>query len=240
MGGRNLNDPVIGMVASSDDQGYLMVGTDGGVFGFGDAPNFGTLGAGYGGDPANVPPIAGITLTPDGQGYWMLEPDGWSYAFSNPTSTSPSPTAAAIVSVANSQVNADPYRGNFCNPYGPCEEWCALFATWVWEQSGVPIPAYPFTGDIYTWAAATTGVLPPTATPVPGDAVLYGTGPWSTATSVHVGLVMQVWPDGAIVTIEGDAGPAPSGSLAVIVNGPYLPSQSTAYNGVPVYAFAQY
>ncbi len=62
----------------------------------------------------------------------------------------------------------------------------------------------------------------------------------STATSVHVGLVMQVWPDGAVVTIEGDAGPAPSGSLAVVVNGPYLPSQSAVYNGLPVYAFAQY
>jgi hypothetical protein len=51
---------------------------------------------------------------------------------------------------------------------------------------------------------------------------------------------MQVWPDGAVVTIEGDAGPAPSGSLAVVINGPYLPSQSTNYNGVPVYAFAAY
>jgi len=54
-----------------------------------------------------------------------------------------------------------------------------------------------------------------------------------------VGLVMQVWPDGAIVTIEGDAGPAPSGSLAVVVNGPYLPSMSAEYNGMPIYAFAQ-
>jgi hypothetical protein len=144
------------------------------------------------------------------------------------------------VSVANSQVNSDPDRGSYCNPYGPCEEWCALFATWVWQRAGVPIPSYPFTGSIYSWAATTTGVLPPSASPVPGDAVLYGTGPYSTSTSVHVGLVVQVWPDGAIVTIEGDAGPAPSGSLAVVVNGPYLPSQSVESNGVPVYAFAQF
>ena len=167
--------------------------------------------------------MAGIALTPDGRGYWLLEPDGWSYSFSNPGSPSPNPTEAAIVSVANSQVASDPDRGNFCNPYGPCEEWCALFATWVWERAGVPIPSYPFTGDIYDWAAGHTAVLPPTAQPAPGDAVLYGTGPWSTATSLHVGLVMQVWPDGAIDTVEGDAGPAPSGSLAVVVNGPYLP-----------------
>ncbi len=240
MGGKPLNDAVVGIAASSDDRGYLLVGTDGGVFGFGDAPFFGTLGGGYGGDPANVPPVAGITLTPDGGGYWMLEPDGWSYSFSNPTSPSPSSTAATIVAVANSQVNSDPNRGRFCNPYGPCEAWCALFATWVWQRAGVPIPSYPFTGSIFGWAATNTGVLPPNAAPVPGDAVLYGTGPSSTSTSVHVGLVMQVWPDGAIVTIEGDAGPAPSGSLAVVVNGPYLPSQSVGSNGVPIYAFARF
>ncbi len=68
--------------------------------------------------------------------------------------------------------------------------------------------------------------------------MLYGTGPQSAATSVHVGVVVQVWPDGAVVTIEGDAGPAPSGSLAVVINGPYLPWDSASYNGFPVYAFA--
>ena len=239
MGGQALNDPVVSMVASPGDNGYMMVATDGGIFGFGAVNFYGSLGDGYQGNPADVPPVAGMAVTPDGKGYWLLEPDGWSYSFSNPGSPSPSPTASAIVSVANSQVESDPDRGNFCNPYGPCEEWCALFATWVWEQAGVPIPSFPFTGSIYNWAAANTAVLPPTQSPVPGDAVLYGTGPWSTATSLHVGLVMQVWPDGAIVTIEGDAGPAPSGSLAVVVNGPYLPAFSAQYNGMPIYAFAE-
>jgi len=239
-GGTVLNDPVIGIAVEPHDSGYLLVATDGGIFGYGDAPYFGSLGSGYDGQPANFPPVAGIALTPDAEGYWLLEPDGWSYAFSNPASPSPSATASAIVSVANSQVNSDPDRGQYCNPYGPCEEWCALFATWVWQRAGIPIPSYPFTGSIYNWAAANTRVLPVTASPVPGDAVLYGTGPYSTASSVHVGLVMQVWPDGAVVTIEGDAGPAPSGSLAVVVNGPYLPRQSAGYNGVPVYAFAQF
>ncbi len=239
MGGQALNDPVTGMVATPSGSGYLLVATDGGIFGFGVAPYYGSLGAGYGGDPANVPPVTGIALTPDGKGYWLLEPDGWSYSFSNPPNPSPSGTAAAVVAIANSQVNSDPVRGMFCNSYGPCEQWCALFATWVWEQAGIPIPPYPFTGNIYGWAAANGEVLGPTSTPLPGDAVLYGTGPSSTSTSVHVGLVVQTWPDGAIVTIEGDAGPAPVGSLAVIVNGPYLPSQSAVYNGMSIYAFAR-
>jgi len=239
IGGTPLNDPVVGMTATADDGGYYFVATDGGVFTEGDAAYRGSLGAGLNGNPADIPPVAAITLAAGDSGYWLLEPDGFRYSFANPPGPPPGSTASTIVAVAAAQVNADPYPGNFCNPYGPCEEWCALFATWVWEQAGVPVPSYAFTGDIFSWAAAHTGVLAPTATPAPGDAVLYGTGPWSTATSVHVGLVAQTWPDGAVVTIEGDAGPAPTGSLAVIINGPYLPSDSSAYNGVPVYAFAQ-
>jgi hypothetical protein len=75
--------------------------------------------------------------------------------------------------------------------------------------------------------------------PTAGDAVLYGTGPQSVASAVHTGIVAQVWPDGAIVTVEGDAGPAPTGQLAVIVNGPFLPVDSNAENGFPIFAFAQ-
>jgi hypothetical protein len=236
-GGVALPDPVVGMAAAPHDQGYLLVATDGDVLPFGSVGYFGSLNGGYGGNPSDVPPVAAIALTPGALGYWLVEPDGWSYSFANPPDPSPSATASGIVSVANSQVHTDPDRGAYCNPYGPCEEWCALFATWVWEQAGVPIPSYPFTGNIYNWAADNTAVLPPTAAPLPGDAVLYGTGPWSTATSLHVGLVMQAWPDGAIDTVEGDAGPAPDGSLAVVVNGPYLPSQSEVYNGMPIYAY---
>lgn len=128
--------------------------------------------------------------------------------------------------------------GQFCNPYGPCEPWCSLFATWVWEQAGVPIPRYPFTGDMYTWAALSGSVTSPSAAPVRGEAVLYGTGPQTVATSVHVGLVAQAWPDGAIVTVEGDAGPGPYGRFNTIINGPFLPLQSASFNGFPIYAFA--
>ncbi|MGB7050642.1 MAG: CHAP domain-containing protein [Acidimicrobiales bacterium] len=235
-GGKPLDNPVIDMVAFPHNAGYLLVSTDGGIFGFGKFNYYGSIGGGYGGNPADVPPIAGIALTPDQDGYWLLEPDGWNYNFSNPPP--PPGPAGAIISVADSQVRSDPDPGSFCNPYGPCEEWCALFATWVWEQAGIPIPSFPFTGSIYDWAASDTAVLPPSAPPQAGDDVLYGTGPGSTATSVHVGVVVQVWPDGAVVTIEGDAGPAPDGSLAVVINGPYLPIDSANYNGFPIYAFA--
>jgi hypothetical protein len=52
-------------------------------------------------------------------------------------------------------------------------------------------------------------------------------------------IVTQVWPDGAIVTIDGDSGPGRNGNLSVVINGPFFPSNSGAYNGVPIYAFAQ-
>ncbi len=237
IGGAPLNDPVVGMAATHSGQGYVFVATDGGVFTFGDARFAGSLGGGYLGDPRTVLPVTGIALTPDDGGYWLLDPDGWHVGFTNPPA--PAGLRAAIVAAAESQVGADPVPGSFCNPFGPCEPWCSLFVTWAWQQAGVPVPSLAFTGDLYDWAAATTAVADPTAQPLPGDAVLYGTGPASVDTSLHVGIVAQVWPDGAVVTIEGDAGPAPTGSLGVILNGPFLPARSAAYNGMPVYGFAR-
>jgi hypothetical protein len=184
--------------------------------------------------------VASLTPTPDGQGYWLLQPDDWSYSFSNPSPYSFG-SSATITTIAESQVGPDTSnaRGAFCNPYGPCEAWCALFVTWVWEHAGIPVPSIAFTGNIYAWAAGHGRILPGTALPAPGDAILFGTGPGSAATSVHTGIVVQVWPDGAVVTVEGDAGPAPNGALNTVINGPFLPRDSQAYNGFAVYAMAR-
>ena len=103
----------------------------------------------------------------------------------------------------------------------------------------MPIPRYAFVGDIYNWAGADGAVLPPTAMPTPGDDVLYGTGPQNVDTSVHVAVVTQVWPDDAIITVDGDSGPGRTGWLSVTINGPFLPADSLSYNGVGIYAFAQ-
>ena len=115
-----------------------------------------------------------------------------------------SATREQIVSAAASQLGySEP--GDFCSKYGPCEEWCSLFATWAWEQAGVAIPRFAFVGDMYYWAQARTYVEGPDAMPSPGDAVLFGTGPESVETSLHVGIVEDVYPTGYLVTIEGDA-----------------------------------
>jgi hypothetical protein len=236
LGGTVLNATVIGIAPTPGGSGYFLASNDGGVFTFGDAVFRGSAGG-------DIPPspVTAIAATPDAGGYWLLAPDAWSYSFANPAAPYKLGYSSAVVAAAASQVGGDPDidEGAFCNPYGPCEEWCSLFATWVWEQAGIPIPRYPFTGDVYSWAAERGNVLFPGWVPAPGDAVLYGTGPQNPATSVHIGIIVQAWPDGSIVTVEGDAGPAQSGQLNVVINGPYLVSDSSSYNGFPIYAIVQ-
>jgi hypothetical protein len=233
--GQNLGAGIVGIAPTHDGMGYWMVAATAGVLNFGDAVF-------YGPQPNEPPfsPTAAIVATPDGQGYWLLQPDDIATSFS-----APSPTQFAggsqVVQIASSQIGPDPddASGAYCNPYGPCEEWCALFATWVWQQAGFPVPQDAFTGDVFTWAQSEGLAFAPNGVPAPGDGVLYGSGPQNASTSVHMGIVAQVWPDGAIVTVDGDSGPQPIGQYGVVMNGPFLPSDSLEYNGTPIYAYVQ-
>jgi hypothetical protein len=225
---------IVGILPTADDGGYWLAAGDGGVFTFGDAQFLGSSATG----PA-VTPVTAIIGSGDGGGYSLLAPDAFAVDFANPPPRPTFPGAATVVAAAASQVQPDPNTGYFCNPYGPCEAWCALFATWAMERGGVAIPSYGFTGDVFSWGAARGLVLSPASLPAPGDAVLYGTGPANADTSVHMGIVAQVWPDGAIDTVEGDAGPGQAGSLAVVINGPFLASHSSTYNGFGIYAYVQ-
>lgn len=156
-----------------------------------------------------------------------------------------------IVRIAQSQLGTgESPPGSNCNPYGPCVEWCSLFVAWVWQRAGVPLEGstatYAYSGTVYEWAQAHEGggltgipapgespfstaepngarALPPTATPAPGDAVLYGTGP---TDSDHIGIVERVFPSGQITTIDGNFGNRVSRA------GPFLPSQAVGY-GMP-------
>jgi hypothetical protein len=230
----NLGAPVVSVASTADGGGYWMVAATGGVVTFGDA-------AQYGPEPNDPPfsPVATMAVTPDRKGYWLLRPDEVQTTFTDP------PPISALgqdtVRLAESQVGPDPDygAGAYCNPYGPCGPWCALFATWVWEQEGIAIPRYSFVGSVYNWAAPRGLALPGDARPAPGDFVLYGTGPQNTSTSPHMGIVAQVWPDGAVDTVEGDAGPEPAGDYGVIMNGPFLPAFSKGYNGFGVYAWVE-
>ena len=226
-GSTGISNSIAGMAVTPSGKGYWLAGGGGAVYWYGDAKP-------YGGNAGAFPeaPISDIAATADGGGYWLLEPEAFATTFSHPA------TSSAIVTAAASQVGDFPDAGFFCNPYGPCEEWCALFATWAWNAAGIPIPRFAFVGDIYTWAVRNTRLLSPDQRPSPGDAVLYGTGPATVATAVHTGIVAQVWPDGAIDTIEGDSGPGPQGHFGVNINGPFLPSHSLEYNGAGIFGFA--
>lgn len=227
--------PVVGIAVAPGGLGYWLACGNGEVDAFGDAVY-------KGGNNTAVPrpAISAIVADPAGDGYWLLDSEALPVSFQGmgPQDGPASPRGSRIVSVAASQLGPSPDGGNYCNPYGPCEEWCALFVTWVWERAGVPIPRYAFVGDVYYWALRHTRVLRGDERPQPGDLVLYGTGPRDVATSPHTGVVAQVWPDGAIDTVEGDAGPGPGGWTSVVVNGPYFPSQSYFANGMPIYGYA--
>lgn len=56
--------------------GYWVVASTGGVFSFGDAQFFGSMG----GKPLNAP-ISDAAVHPSGQGYWLLGADGGVFAF---------------------------------------------------------------------------------------------------------------------------------------------------------------
>ncbi len=73
----SLNAPIVGMVPSHDQGGYFMIGSDGGVFAFGDAHFAGSC-PGIGGCSG-----AAVAVMPDasGSGYWLITQSGNVYTF---------------------------------------------------------------------------------------------------------------------------------------------------------------
>src|SRR5690349_1972286 len=71
-----LNAPVVGMAATPDGKGYWLVASDGGIFAYGDARFFGSMG----GQHLNQA-VVGMAATPDGGGYWLVASDGGIFAF---------------------------------------------------------------------------------------------------------------------------------------------------------------
>ncbi len=80
LGGVQAKAPVVGMAATSDGGGYILVDNQGNVYNFGDAQNFGGLGNMH----LNAP-IVGVAMTPDNKGYWLFAADGGVFAFGDAT-----------------------------------------------------------------------------------------------------------------------------------------------------------
>jgi hypothetical protein len=64
------------MAPTPEGSGYWLATADGGVFAFGAADFFGSLG----GNPPAAP-VAGIAPVPDGRGYWLAGTDALVFAF---------------------------------------------------------------------------------------------------------------------------------------------------------------
>jgi hypothetical protein len=71
-----LNGPVLDMAVTSDGGGYWLVGSDGGIFAYGDAAFYGSTGA-----MTLNKPIVGLVPTPDDKGYWFVASDGGVFAY---------------------------------------------------------------------------------------------------------------------------------------------------------------
>ena len=150
-----------------------------------------------------------------------------------------SEAAQRIVQVARTQLGVhERPPGSNCTVYGPCEPWCALFVTWVWRRAGIEIPSLGFSGAIYSWAQGHTRVYSASATPQPGWAALFGSGPANAGTSLHVGIVENVLPDDEITLINGNF------ADSVMRTGPCHPAdaQRSGAGGCeepgPIYAYA--
>ena len=80
------------------------------------------------------------------------------------------------------------------------DPWCAYFVSWAAAQAGMPLgdngAGIGSVAGITDWASRNGRLLPASATPQPGDLILFGTE--------HVGIVESVSPDGSLTTIEGN------------------------------------
>ena len=87
------------MTHDATGKGYWIVGSDGGVFTYGDAAFHGSMG----GKPLSAP-VVGIAATPSGDGYWIAASDGGLFSFGNAGfhgSMGGKPLNAPIVGIAS-------------------------------------------------------------------------------------------------------------------------------------------
>jgi len=110
------------------------------------------------------------------------------------------PLRAQIVRIAQSQLGVgERPPGSNCTPYGPCDQWCAMFTTWVWDRAGVHAVrtvANYFVPTLRAWAQR-HGLWRNGAHnhPQPGDMAVF---------PGHVSLVERVLSGGQIVTINAN------------------------------------
>ncbi len=95
----SIGSPVSSMATTPDRGGYWIASQAGGVYAFGDAKYYGSMG----GQPL-AQPIVGIASTADGKGYWEIAADGGIFSFGDAKfygSMGGQPLAQPIVAIAS-------------------------------------------------------------------------------------------------------------------------------------------
>ena len=103
MYGKSMAAPVVGIASTPTGNGYWLVGSDGGIFTFGDAGFYGSMG----GKAMNAP-VVGIAPTTSGHGYWLVGRDGGIFSFGDVPyrgSMGGQTLAAPIVGIASTPTN---------------------------------------------------------------------------------------------------------------------------------------
>ena len=235
-GGSNLPDAAVGMVASPDGGGYLIATENGVVLPYGDAQAFGGLSL----DPTATQ-ISAIIGNNQGTGYWLLDPEAWHLQLLHRHRRTDVPRF-----LDDRRRRGLPDRAGPRHP-GPLLQPVRALRGVVRavRHLGLGAGGHPDPVATPSWATSGTG-LPRTAS----TSRRRQRPPWATPSCTgrvrrpppppcHVGIVTEVWPDGAIMSVGGDSGPGRDGYLSVALDGPFLPADSAWYNGVPIYGFSQ-
>src|SRR5438067_5874429 len=135
-------------------------------------------------------------------------------SFANVLAAASTSSGSSVVAAAESQVgvteqppgsNDGPQIATYRSAVAGAqagEPWCAYFASWAAAQAGTPLgpngQGLGSVSEVTSWASSTGKLLPASATPAPGDLILFGTE--------HVGIVESVNADGSLTTIEGNSG----------------------------------
>lgn len=120
----------------------------------------------------------------------------------------------AIVNLANQQAaNGYAEWGSNCNYYSPggpgavCAEWCAMFATWVWDITGVPEVTSTVRQMYAARGLGQYGVQWGTfhrGSPKVGDWVIWGEPGF--VTPGHVDILVGTYSDGSLSVVGGNVG----------------------------------
>ena len=90
--------PIVGIAATPNNDGYDLAAADGGVFAYGPG---GTFYGSMGGHPLNQP-VVGLAVDPATGGYWLVARDGGVFSFNAPFfgSMGGTPLNKSIVGIA--------------------------------------------------------------------------------------------------------------------------------------------